>query len=87
MKTEATLDVECTGDYQKSKKPHFDSVFGNWLPGEHDRIVNFKVYLSRPSHLGEEGTEQRVDITNYLTEKEYSELYDLYLEECRNEQG
>jgi hypothetical protein len=86
MDTEITISVECEGKFRGGSKDYFDHIFGNYLPGEGERIVNFKVFMTRPSRSGEEGPYQRIDITNFLDEKDYDSLYDQYLEECRNEE-
>ena len=80
---EANLEVECEGKYRGGSKDYFDHIFGNFLPGEGERIMNFKVYLIMPPRKGLMGQSQRLDITWYLEESEYKELYDKYLDECR----
>lgn len=85
MELEITIAVECEGKYLGGTMAYFDPSFGNFLPGDADRIVNFKVFCFRRSRPHEPGLYQRIDITNFLDEKQCRELYDAYLEECRNE--
>ncbi len=73
MDTEAFINVICEGSLSRGTSARFSHVFGNWLPGDPEEVLNFRVYI--------DNGKERLDITNFLTEKERSKLETDYLEE------
>lgn len=83
MEIEIELQVECEGTYRKGSPDYFDSSFGNWLPGDPEEVDNFKVFLRCPTPKKHHLQEPQLEITQFLSESEYEELYNAYLEQCR----
>lgn len=63
-----TLTLNCEGEYRKNYAEHFDTSFGNYLPGVPAHLENFHVFLTQTG-------KSDLDITKWLSEDEYQELY------------
>jgi len=74
------LDLLCVGDYIKGTESYFDKSFGNYLPGEPEDVLNFKIYLTK---MDKENKEQLLDVTDWISDKEKDRLITNFMEHCR----
>lgn len=79
METEAFINVTCEGILKRGRPASLNVNYGNWLPSEPDTIDAFGVFITQGR--------ERIDITNFLSEKERAKLETDYLEQLLIEDG
>jgi len=72
--TELNMLVQCEGRYVRGEKMRFDKSFGQYLPEEQSELKEFRVYIIKP-RTDSKAPDHRLDITDYLAEDEFAQLY------------
>lgn len=78
----AEIMLECEGEYVREERERFDKSFGNWLPLEQSELKKFRVYMTRTSkNLDGQTFKKRIEITDYLTQEEFIDIYNECMEQ------